>query len=159
MWRLNGQKLLLPPLRSRLEDIESLCLYFLENERPRRNKRFEPDAITALQEQPWPGNVRELKRACEQLCLHSPLPFVRKTDVQTILPVARLSRPASSFNGPSQTIDLSRGLNDLLAGFEAEIIRAVLTKNPDVDQAALLLKISRSSLYKKMKDYNIEARS
>jgi DNA-binding NtrC family response regulator len=150
LWRLNGRKIVLPTLRSRLEDIAELVGYFLENERPRRNKTLEPDAIAALKEHTWPGNVRELKRVCEQLCLYSPLPVIRREDVLKLLPNA--NRQVSS----GAAVDLARGLNDLLADFEAELIRSALTRDADIDNSAALLKISRSSLYKKMKDYNIK---
>jgi DNA-binding NtrC family response regulator len=153
LWRLNGRKLLLPSLRERTEDMSDLVKHFLERERPRRNKSIEPDAIAALQAHHWPGNVRELKRVCEQLCLHSPLPVIRQEDVLKALPV--------SARGPQKggEIDLSRGAAALMADFEAELIRTALSRTGDIDEASSILKISRSSLYKKIKDYNIEIRS
>ena len=153
LWRLNGRKILLPPLRERLDDIAELVAFFLERERPRRNKSVDQEAIAALKEHSWPGNVRELKRVCEQLCLHSPLPLIRAQDVLKVLPAS--GRSASV----GQEVDLSLGLNELLASFEAEFIRLALAKTSDIDQTAQLLKISRSSLYKKIKDYNIEVKN
>lgn len=153
MWRLNGRKLLLPALRTRPRDIGELAVHFFANERPRRNKSLEPDAINALAEHSWPGNVRELKRVCEQLCLYSPLPFVRREDVLRTLPTRSIS-----IDSPAN-VDLSIGLNEVLAAYEAGLIRTALAQMADVDRAAMMLKISRSSLYKKMKDYNIETRS
>lgn len=152
LWRLNGKKLLLPPLRERAEDVGELTAHFLLREKPRRNKSIAPDAIEALKSHSWPGNVRELKRVCEQLSLHSPLPIIRQEDVKRILPM-------STRSGAGTEIDLSRGLGDLMASFEAEVIRSALSREPDIDRAAALLGISRSSLYKKIKDYNIETRS
>lgn len=149
LWRLNGRKVNLPPLRDRLDDIAELARFFISNERPRRNKSLADDAIQALSEHHWPGNVRELRRACEQLCLHSPLPMIRREDVQKCLPNAVRAPDGAG------AVDLSRGLNEILAAYEAELIRRALGKNPDVDDAAELLKISRSSLYKKIKDYGI----
>ena len=153
LWRLNGRKLLLPPLRERADDVGDLAVHFLANERPRRNKLLAPDAIEALKEHSWPGNVRELKRVCEQLCLYAPLPVIRREDVVKVLPTAARA-PTSS----TSSIDLQQGLGDLLNAYEAELIRVALARKNDVDEAAALLKISRSSLYKKMKDYNIESR-
>lgn len=77
-FRLSSQKIEILPLRQRLSDIPALAKYFIDLEKPRRNKEFEPDALKALQTYSWPGNVRELKRVCEQLVLTSPLPFIRK---------------------------------------------------------------------------------
>lgn len=151
LWRLNGKKILLPNLRDRLEDVGPLATYFLERERPRRNKTFQPDAIEVMKAHSWPGNVRELRRVVEQMALHSPLPFIRGEDAERCLP-----HTGPSAIAPHAQLDLTRGLNTLLEEFEASLIRQALTANSDVDQTALLLGISRSSLYKKIKDYSIE---
>lgn len=153
LWRLNGRKIQLPPLRSRREDIQLLATHFLDRERPKRNKALTPEAIEALEAHPFPGNVRELKRVCEQLSLYSPLPIIRREDVLRVLPGAPVT---SGFGGGS--VDLSRGLNALLAEYEAMLIHEAVSRKDDVDDAATLLGISRSSLYKKIKDYNIESR-
>jgi DNA-binding NtrC family response regulator len=156
LWRLNGRKLDLPSLRQRPEDIGLLSEHFLALERPRRNKTFSPEAIECLKRHNWPGNVRELRRTCEQIALHSPLPIVRANDVLRFLPLT--SSNESSAN--PRSLDLSLGLNAALEAFEAEAIRTALKKVAgDIDLATAMLQISRSSLYKKMKDYNIENRS
>jgi DNA-binding NtrC family response regulator len=152
LWRLNGKRILLPPLRTRPEDIPRLADFFLERERPRRNKSLSDGARQRLMQHPWPGNVRELKRVCEQLSLYSPLPIIRAEDVAKVLPV--LSSAPHAASGP---VDLSRGLNELLAEYEAQLIRQALKTGAEIERVAELLKISRSSLYKKVKDYNIEA--
>ncbi|HVK61025.1 MAG TPA: sigma-54 dependent transcriptional regulator [Bdellovibrionales bacterium] len=148
LWRLNGRKIILPTLRERSDDMRELVDHFLSQERPRRNKSLDADAIPALAAHGWPGNVRELKRVVEQLALHAPLPVIRREDVLRVL-------PASVRQPTGQTIDLSRGLTTLIADYEAQVIRFALEKKNDVDEAALLLGISRSSLYKKIKDYGI----
>lgn len=154
LWRLNGKRIQLPPLRARSDDIPLLAEYFLDRERPRRNKTLSEDAKSRLQTHPWPGNVRELRRVCEQLSLYSPLPIIRAEDVARLLPVSGAAE--DNVSGP---IDLSRGLGDLLAEYEARVIRAALKAESDIERVAQLLKISRSSLYKKIKDYAIEISS
>jgi DNA-binding NtrC family response regulator len=149
LWRLNGRKILLPPLRDRAEDVGELANHFLQSERPRRNKELEQDAVTALQAHHWPGNVRELRRIVEQLALHAPLPVIRREDVLRALP------SSARANSPTFNIDLSQGLTKLLSDYEAQLVRLALAKKNDVDEAALLLGISRSSLYKKIKDHDI----
>jgi DNA-binding NtrC family response regulator len=147
-FRLSGQKMKLPPLRERSEDIPLLARYFLEQERPRRNKSFSEDGLQALQNYPWPGNVRELKRICAQLTLTSPLPVVRAEDVKGLL-----APPKSS---SLQTPDLSRGLDALTRDYEAFVIRAALAQSQGKEEAADLLGVSRSNLYKKISEYKIE---
>ncbi len=59
----------------------------------------------------------------------------------------------------SGDIDLSAGLPELTAQFEKNVIQEGLNKSIEIDELAKLLKISRSSLYKKIKDHNLETRS
>ncbi len=152
LYRLNSQRVELVPLRERLEDIEELAKHFLEAERPRRNKTFAEDGLAALKKYNWPGNVRELKRVCEQLSLTSPLPFIREEDVLNWLKPA-----ATPVGAPSYTaIDFNKGLNTLVEEFEAHAIRTCLKQTQDIESAAKVLQISRSNLYKKIKDYNID---
>lgn len=150
-FRLSGQKIQLPPLRERSEDIAELASYFLENERPRRNKSFSEDGLVALSRYSWPGNVRELKRVCEQLSLTSPLPIIRAEDVSSLL------RPSGSPDDSAKPVDLSEGLSRLLESFEKRILQEALKQTKDVEKAAQLLQMSRSSLYKKIKDHGLES--
>ena len=152
LYRLASQRVDLVPLRDRLEDIDELAKHFLEAERPRRNKSFAEDGLAALKKYNWPGNVRELKRVCEQLSLTSPLPFIREEDVLNWL------KPAATPPGaPSYTaIDFNKGLNLLVEEFEAHVIRTCLKQTSDIESAAKVLQVSRSNLYKKIKDYNID---
>jgi DNA-binding NtrC family response regulator len=152
-WRISGKKVNLPPLRERREDIPALAEFFLSIDRPKRNKHFSEDGVEALLTYAWPGNVRELKRVCEQLSLTSPLPLIRGVDVKAIVSGAK--------NGSSaHEVDFNIGLNELVNRYEASIIRQLLQKvSNDIDKAAEFLKISRSSLYKKIKEYEIEIKS
>lgn len=151
LYRLSGKKLAIPPLRERIDDVPDLAKFFIDNEKPRRNKSLSDDATHALKGYNWPGNVRELRRVCEQLCLVAPLPIIRAEDVRRVLPSM-----AQSAAGTLEPVDFSLGLEQLLARYEATVIRQALLKNSDIDETAKTLGISRSSLYKKIKDYNIE---
>lgn len=147
LFRLNGKGLILPPLRERKEDIKDLAQHFLMQQKPRVNKSFSDEAVATLQKYPWPGNVRELKRICEQLALTSKLPVIRAEDVSALL------FPSSS-EPTAESVDVSKGLSKLVEEFEMAVINKVLKENSDVDLAAEKLQISRSSLYKKIKDNN-----
>ena len=153
LWRLSGKKILLPPLRDRSEDVPELARHFLALDKFRR-KDIAEDALEVLREYAWPGNVRELKRVCEQLILTAPLPVLRREDVlQVIRPSAQSSgaRPAA--------VDFNLGLSGLVNDFESQILQKALSMHNDIDEVARLLKISRSSLYKKIKDHGIQWRN
>lgn len=152
-WRISGKKVNIHPLRERIDDIPDLADFFLTHDRPKRNKKFSEDGLKALKAYHWPGNVRELKRVCEQLSLTSPLPVIRGRDVQNIL-----SYQVSSSNLFGD-FDFFQGLSELMNKHEASIIKKVLHKfQGDIDRCSEVLKISRSSFYKKIKDYNIESK-
>lgn len=148
LFRLNGKKITLPPLRDRTEDIPELAEHFLKRERPRVNKSFSAEALLTLQKYSWPGNVRELKRVCEQAALTSPLPIIRPDDIEALL------QKKSSYSAAQ--FDYSRGLATLCEEFEARLIRQALSEFKDIEMVGEKLKVSRSSLYKKIKDYGIE---
>lgn len=149
-WRLSGHKLHIRPLRERKEDIADLCSYFAKISIPRRDKSFSEDAITALTQYSWPGNIRELKRVCEQLLLISPLPIIRQEDVFKVLsPIANPPQREATF-------DFHNGLAELMNNFEKQALEAALQIDKDIENLVKLLKISRSSLYKKIKDHGLE---
>ncbi len=75
----------------------------------------------------------------------SPLPFIRPQDVQKFL-----------INQAEIAEDITLGLPALLQNYERKVITEGLKKVRDVEKAAALLKVSRSNLYKKIKDLNIE---
>jgi DNA-binding NtrC family response regulator len=150
-FRLNGKKINIPTLKNRKADIPDLCQHFISLEKPKRNKSFADDAIEELKKYDWPGNVRELKRVCEQLTQLAPLPIIRAIDVKHIINPAQLS----AADAPA-SIDLTKDLNTLLVEYEIQIVKKVMQIEPDIDLAAKKLGISRSSLYKKLNDYNIK---
>lgn len=150
LWRLNGKKILISPLRDRKEDVEPLVNYFLEKEKIKRNKSVSPDTMKLLQEHDWPGNVREVRRVIEQACLQSPLPVIRPQDI------AHLLRPRVDTSAAgSSHLNFSLGLTQLLLDYEAAILKKCLETYSDIDKAAEVLQISRSSIYKKLKDHGI----
>jgi len=151
-FRLSSQKIELKPLRERTADISPLAQFFTGKEKPRRNKDFDPDAFEVLQKYSWPGNVRELKRVCEQLVLTSPLPIIRAEDVKKFLSFTSENQPElMSEENVFQTMSLENFMNSQ----EKKFLELTLKKNKNIDQAAESLKISKSNLYKKIKDHGI----
>lgn len=149
-FRLASQKIQLPPLRSRLEDVSLLAEFFLEKQKPRYNKTLTEDGIKMLTGYSWPGNIRELKRVCEQLALTAPLPLIRGEDV------AKWIKPTTAIGAHNEKIDFSVGLNRLVENYEAGLIQKCLDMETDVEKSAVLLNVSKSNLYKKIKDYNLK---
>ncbi|MDP4160749.1 MAG: sigma-54 dependent transcriptional regulator, partial [Bacillota bacterium] len=65
-YRLNVMRIIMPPLRSRKEDIPLLVNHFLEKFDPSRSRKISAEAMKTLTRYNWPGNVRELQNAIER---------------------------------------------------------------------------------------------
>jgi transcriptional regulator with PAS, ATPase and Fis domain len=83
-YRLNVISINVPPLRHRGEDIANLAQMFLNkfNERYKKNKYFEPSAITRMEFHSWPGNVRDLEHTIERLVVIGDGDIITKEEVE-----------------------------------------------------------------------------
>lgn len=68
-YRLDVLRIVLPPLRERLEDVPLLAEYLLVRIAAGKEYRLDPDALGLLQQHAWPGNVRELYHTLERCFL------------------------------------------------------------------------------------------
>jgi len=100
-YRLNVIPFELPPLRERLEDVPLLVEHFNQKYSRaygKRPKRFEQDAVDAMQNYAWPGNVRELRNTIERVViLHGKV----KVTAADLPPLGGEEPPATSFRFPS----------------------------------------------------------
>ena len=184
-YRLSVIHTVVPPLRERKHDIAELAQYFLARLRSQVSRRitgFNRQALDAMTNHPWPGNVRELKNAVERAIVLGEGELIRPEDLPpnitgigplagspvqspfvTPRPVLMPTPPAGSpavFDSavapaaapPQVPPQAPRSLREL----EKEgIIAALRATGGNKAQAASLLEIDRSTLYKKIKDYGI----
>jgi transcriptional regulator with PAS, ATPase and Fis domain len=147
LYRLRTVPFNLPPLRERREDIPLLVNHFLArlNLTYRKKVRgLDPKVMVMLQQYTWPGNVRELERVLEHAFV-----FV-KGAVITREHLPELKSPLS------RSATLRSGPGDQPATSEILSIQKALNKAQGKrDMAARLLGISRSSLWRKMKNYGL----
>jgi transcriptional regulator with PAS, ATPase and Fis domain len=139
-YRLNILRITIPPLRERSEkDIRSLAVYFLKKSNSYCN--LTEDAIKALTIYDWPGNVRELENTIER-ALHL-------SDEEQIT-AEHLGSPITN----AQAINCFN--SGTLREMEHQLISSVLeTTNFNMAETAKRLGISRATLYRKTKTYNI----
>jgi DNA-binding NtrC family response regulator len=147
-YRLNVINIRLPPLRERREDVPLLAQEFLDrlaHELGREVSGISEEALRVLMDHEWPGNVRELENAVERALVTC------KAGVLGAEDIAFLSRPAA----PATTgLSLPAGLT--LQDLEREYIAATLRRTEgNVKAAAEALGIDRSTLYEKVKRYEI----
>jgi NtrC-family two-component system response regulator AlgB len=145
LYRLNVIELTLPPLRARARDILPLAehlLRFFARQAGRRSVGFTPEAQAALARYHWPGNIRELRNAVERGVILMSGPQVGLSDLPGA--VGAPPRPAAAPGGRATLDDL-----------EAEHIRRVLATARSVQEAADILGIDPSTLYRKRKRYGL----
>jgi transcriptional regulator with GAF, ATPase, and Fis domain len=103
-FRLDVVRLVIPPLRERVEDILPLAQHFLERyvvEFKKRVKRLTPEAERLLEHYDWPGNVRELQNAMERVTLLAEGDTITAGELGRIVDSTRV-RPGS---GPALSAD------------------------------------------------------
>ena len=156
LYRLNIVTILVPPLRERKKDIPILVEHFIEkyNKRLGLNiKSVSQSAMRYLVDYPWPGNVRDLENAIQSAMILVPHDTIRAED----LPLRVRGYP--EITGEMDAIDrgLEDQVRDITSKIEKELIVKALDKcNQNKTNTADYLKISRKTLFNKMKQYGLE---
>jgi two-component system nitrogen regulation response regulator NtrX len=150
-YRLNVIPFELPPLRERLEDVPLLVEHFnqkFSTAYGKRPKRFETEALDALQNYSWPGNVRELRNTVERVVImHSKV----KVGTSDLPPLGGEEPPAASFRFPS--------FKEATDAYHREFIQRKLAEaEGNVSRAAELMGVDRSHLYRRMRALGIQGR-
>jgi NtrC-family two-component system response regulator AlgB len=144
-YRLNVIEIELPPLRQRKADILPLAghlLRFFARAAHKDVTAFTPEAEAALLRHAWPGNVRELRNAIERGVILTPGKEVDRAHL-----------PAQLGSGPPLRLEVGGAVT--LEALEAEHIRRLLSSSPSFDEAAAILGIDPSTLYRKRKRYGL----
>jgi transcriptional regulator with PAS, ATPase and Fis domain len=140
----------LPPLRERRSDIPTLVHWFLDR-RGGPDVQVSSAAMKCMLEYDWPGNVRELENCIERALALGSDKILNIDD----LPEALLTSSAPENGAAAFSGELSSGdLEDLE---KAAIERVFYQVNGDKVRAGKILGISRATLYRKLKRYNIGA--
>jgi DNA-binding NtrC family response regulator len=154
LYRLSVIHTELPPLRERPDDIEPLVQHFataLGEEMGRRIDDIAPDALEALRRYRWPGNVRELRNVVERALVLGDGPRLELDDLPPELVLAAPAGPAALASLPT-----APGQIRTLAELERDAIGAALAATAgNKARAAALLGIDRTTLYRKLKDYQL----
>lgn len=140
-YTLSVAPVVLPPLRERGTDILPLAESFLQEAAERYARpplQFARDVYAALVDCAWPGNLRQLRTAIEHAAIIAAPPFIQLQDLPDEVLAVRWSRPQQELTGP--------------------VLRAALARtHGNRIQAAELLGVSRTSLWRAMKRVQEEA--
>jgi two-component system response regulator AtoC len=148
-FRLNVVTMSLPSLRERKNDIPALVQSFLARYAPDEHLQLTPGVMNCLLQYDWPGNVRELENCIERAIA---LGNHKIIDIPDLPPAIASAAPLGIGTAHSANINTSN-----LEDMERETIRRVFEQcKGDKVMAGKTLGISRATLYRKLKRYNIE---
>ena len=152
-FRLNVVTVHLPSLRERRSDIPMLAHWFLERYAPGASVQITSVAMKSLLQYDWPGNVRELENCIERAVA---LGSGQIIDVGDLPPSLADSLSSIDRSDDSATLNLSS--TDLEDIEKATIQKVFEQVKGDKAMAGRMLGISRATLYRKLKRYNIGPR-
>lgn len=150
-YRLNVVPIHIPPLRERVEDIEDLVTFFLEDSARISNtnirKQMTADVMKCLKAYTWPGNIRELENIIERCVVICSGNLIQ---VDSLPIEVREARESSHANQSKQ----EPMLNNAIDSIEKEVIQKAMNEcGGNKTKAALALGISRRSLHRKLQKY------
>ncbi len=180
LFRLQGFKIELPPLRERREDIKVLVRHYISELCERYkidNKGFSPDFLDELLRYDWPGNVRELVQALEKSIATAqgdPMLFPAHLPTRIRVSIKRAAvENSTEKNQPKGEINtnelfdetgplppMKKVRDNAISRVEQQYLRTLMaTTDGDVKQAIRISGLSRSRLYTLLKQYNISTKT
>lgn len=159
-FRLNVVTISLPPLRERRSDIPILAHWFLERLAPGRGVQISGEAMRALLAYDWPGNVRELENCLERAVALTDRRMLQLDD----LPASIVRSEMGELPAMDALQEMSDAAGDMATTDLEDLERATIARvfsqvNGDKVRAGKMLGISRATLYRKLKRYNIGVQS
>lgn len=149
-YRLDVLHLLVPPLRSRVEDLDDLVPYLTRDlECNGQPVRFEQAAVERLKSMDWPGNVRQLRNVCQRLCLLSRTGVVTEQEVEELIAESRWELHQTGTEHEEQPGPVPQG--NSLTPEERQLYDLVKRKQTKAELAKKL-GVSRSTLWRKTRE-------
>ncbi len=171
-YRLNVVNVRIAPLRDRKEDIPSLIAHFMA--RYGRNHTMTQETLEAMLSYDWPGNVRELENCIQHMVAITSGPLIHMTDMPSMLqnhvhnrraqslavaamagPLPRYPAAIANDRVPATYIEPGSPVVPLMEMEKRAIREALEYTKGDRAVAANLLGIGRTTLYRKLKEYQI----
>lgn len=170
LYRVNGFQISLTPLRERPEDVEPLATHILKQLGGPHPPELTTEALDALRAYDWPGNVRQLRNCLERALLLAndnritlnelPPEVLRRSARPVPVMVASPMTPAAGEGAGSSTADAAGQTPASLREVERQQILAALEQTGwHRGKTAEILGISPSTLYRRLRDYNLDRRN
>ncbi len=161
-FRLRVIDIMLPPLRERGSDIGLLATHFITSIAPKVGKSINGisnQALDLMNSYSWPGNVRELKHVMERACVLCNGPSISTSELprEVVQCKQQLNRPEPErLLSPTLPIAKSPFPGDENLPMADRILLALERTGGNKAKAARLLKIDRTTLYRKIKSLNLD---
>jgi two-component system response regulator HydG len=153
-FRLNVLTLRIPPLRERKQDIPLLTGHFLERVARTTGiqRNISDEALKLMLTYEWPGNIRELENCLDRACAMTSGPTIHVSDLSSSVQNWRVQNE-TMISALPQPKDL---ITPLLSLEKEAILRAIDQLHGDKLEAARLLGIGKTTLYRKLKEYGAD---
>jgi len=152
----------MPSLRERKEDIPALVSHFMEFFTKENHKKIDcisEDALAVLMEYNWPGNIRQLENIIERAVILDVDGVITEEDLPVILVNEDMINPVVMSGGVNIPDNINT-LKDFLKCPEKGHILSVLEEvGWNKKKAATMLGVNRTTLYNKLRKYNIVAKT
>lgn len=167
LYRINSFEIYIPPLRERREDIEPLACYILHKIAGANSPELSPQAVDALTNYSWTGNVRQLRNCLERAVLLSDngkittkeLPPEVVHNVERTTVSFSYNEPQAAVANSFQNVPSNVSPTNLRDIERQQILNALDQTGWHRGKTAELLGISPSTLYRRLREYNLETRA
>lgn len=149
-YRLKVLSIHLPPLRSRENDMVQIMQHYITYYAQKFGKghiQLSPEAIARITEYAWPGNIREIRNISEQLTVLCEGDQITGEDVSAVLHLSSVSQ---------KSFVLQTGFDPTLSGLQKRQIMEVLARTSSRKEAAEILGISKTTLWRKCKEFGLD---
>jgi PAS domain S-box-containing protein len=150
-YRLNVVPIHIPPLRERKEEIPFLLAHYIEkyNKKYKVHHRLSKEVTDTLSSYRWPGNVRELANLVEHLIVVNNDAVLKPEHLPGKYASGGQEKGGEVVSGP-----FTRSLREEVERFESQLIKRVLSRSTNYEEAAHVLGISLSTLTRRMRTVN-----
>ena len=148
-YRLKVLSIHLPPLRNREGDMALIMQHYISYYAQKFGKghiQLSPEAVQHISEYSWPGNIREIRNISEQLTVLCEGEQITGEDVSTVLHLSHVSQ---------RSFSLQNGADPTLSGLQKRQIIEVLSRASSRKEAAEMLGISKTTLWRKCKEFGL----
>ena len=164
LYRINGFQIDLKALRERPEDVEPLARHLLRLVGGTNPPEIAPDALAAMRAYHWPGNVRQLRNCLERAVILANNGLITVNELPPEVVRAPFLAPppqtvaAAAGSGAEASAAAATGPQSLREVERQQILSALEQTGWHRGKTAELLGISPSTLYRRLRDYNLEHR-